>query len=789
MTPSRKTQVLGAVVVALLAAAGFGVTQTAEQKTEPLHLTIDLIMRGDEFVGTDPAAVMWSYDGKRLYFRWKKPGEKETDYYYIEPPDLTPKKITRDDMLKRPPVTPAYSSYEQERFRYRGTSVVYDGEKKRALIEEEGDLRLLDLRTGRSIRLTATDARESNARFSFDQKKIAFVSDDNLFLISLEDLSLRQLTSFTRKKNSEDEKPDELAKWYTRQQEDLFQEFKKGQERKMGRDEPPSSSAERRRKPFPLADNEMVSSLGATPDESQVAFILYQNEADAGQTIVPRYVTRSGFTETLDSHPKAAYAASRMSKAGIMSTSTGEVQWVNFGLGEQKVYPTSLIWSPDGKACLIEVHSWDRKNQWLYLVNPATATATVIEHAHDDAWVGPLALAGLFWWPDGRHVSYISEKDGYAHLYRASVDDQNKEQLTKGKFEVSEAWLSRDAKTIYLLSNEEHPGETHLYAMPAHGGPRTKITSWHGRHDVYLSPDEKTIAFIYSATNVRPELYLQPNRPGAPVRQATLSTTEEFRRYAWAAPEVIRFQARDGVDVYARLYKPGNWMAQGPAVIFIHGAGYLQNAHKGWSSYYREYMFHNFLMDQGYLVLDIDYRGSAGYGRDFRTGIYRHMGGKDLEDIIDGAKYLAQAHQVNPQRIGLYGGSYGGFLTLMGLFTAADYFRAGAALRPVTDWAHYQPWYAVDILNLPQSDAEAYKQSSPIYFAEGLKGALLICHGMEDTNVHFQDTVRLAQRLIELGKENWEVAVYPVEDHSFRNNSSWADEYKRIYKLFERNLK
>jgi dipeptidyl aminopeptidase/acylaminoacyl peptidase len=239
--------------------------------------------------------------------------------------------------------------------------------------------------------------------------------------------------------------------------------------------------------------------------------------------------------------------------------------------------------------------------------------------------------------------------------------------------------------------------------------------------------------------------------------------------------------------VYARLYKPSS--PNGAAVIFVHGAGYTQNAHKWWASYFREYMFHNLLADRGYTVLDIDYRASAGYGRDWRTGIYRFMGGKDLEDHVDGARWLAEQHQVDPKRIGIYGGSYGGFITLMAMFTTPDVFAAGAALRPVTDWAHYNHGYTSDILNEPVTDSVAYAKSSPIYHAEGLKGHLLICHGMVDVNVHFQDAVRLSQRLIELGKDNWELAVYPMEDHGFVEPSSWTDEYKRILKLFDSTLK
>jgi dipeptidyl aminopeptidase/acylaminoacyl peptidase len=255
---------------------------------------------------------------------------------------------------------------------------------------------------------------------------------------------------------------------------------------------------------------------------------------------------------------------------------------------------------------------------------------------------------------------------------------------------------------------------------------------------------------------------------------------------------VVTFRARDGASVPARLFTPEQLSRprhpDRPAVVFIHGAGYLQNAHRYWSTYYREYMFHHLLAERGYVVLDVDYRGSAHYGRDWRTGIYGYMGGKDLDDVLDGAAWLVKEHGVDARRIGTYGGSYGGFLTLMALFTSPDTFASGAALRPVTDWAHYNDPYTSNILDLPQDKAQQFRRSSPIHFAAGLKVPLLICHGMVDDNVHFQDSVRLAQKLIELRKEDWELAVYPVERHGFDRETSWADEYKRILKLFQRTL-
>jgi dipeptidyl aminopeptidase/acylaminoacyl peptidase len=270
--------------------------------------------------------------------------------------------------------------------------------------------------------------------------------------------------------------------------------------------------------------------------------------------------------------------------------------------------------------------------------------------------------------------------------------------------------------------------------------------------------------------------------------QITFSTTPEFNAYPWRSPDVISFKAQDGTMVNARLYKPESSNANKAAIIFVHGAGYLQNAHNYWSTYHREYMFHNLLTDAGYTVLDIDYRGSDGYGRDFRTGIYRFMGGKDLSDQIDGKKYLVDNLNIDAGRVGLYGGSYGGFITLMGMLTTPGEFKAGAALRSVTDWAHYNHGYTGNILNFPETDPLAYKKSSPIYFADNLKGELLMLHGMVDNNVEYKDIVRLSQRFIELGKKNWTLASFPVEAHGFKETYSWVDEYSRILNLFNNSL-
>ena len=418
----------------------------------------------------------------------------------------------------------------------------------------------------------------------------------------------------------------------------------------------------------------------------------------------------------------------------------------------------------------------------------------MLDHQHDDAWVrGGFGGGDTFGWIDAKRIWFLSEETGFQHLYVRAVDDSAPKALTSGRFEVFDARLSRDRAAFFVTTNEVHAGERQLYRIPVAGGAAARMTKETGAHLVAVSPDGSTLADVYSNGRTPPEVYLTPGGASALGRRVTVSTRPAFRTYTWQDPPVMTFKARDGVDVPARLFTPESVGAtrdpHKPGVVFVHGAGWLQNAHRFWSTYYREYFFHHLLASRGYVVIDVDFRGSAGYGRDWRTAVAGYMGGQDLHDVVDAAKFLSDKEGVDPRRIGVYGGSYGGFITLMAMFTTPDVFAAGAALRPVTDWAHYNHPYTSNILGVPPQDAEAYRKSSPIHFAEGLKGALLICHGMVDTNVHFQDSVRLAQRLIELRKEHWELAVYPVENHGFEEATSWADEYKRILALFEKTLR
>lgn len=768
-------------------------------------LTVEKIMRDPKWIGTSPDGVHWGIDG-RLYFNWNPESEEIAPLYRVTTSDHLPKRVDHSEAQR------VVSQY------------VYDKSRSRIVYERKGDIYFRDLKSGDEVQLTNTASRESNPRFSKDGKYIIFQQGDNLYRFGLEEYEWVQLSDFTRESNGmgsgggdRKEPLTRQNKWLQDDQLELFDVLKQRERRdsihRAKQQESAPSPALRKL----YIGEDMLSLQQASPDGRYITYRLTKRADGNTNTIVPNYVTKSGYTEDLPARTKVGnalpisgtYIYDRQ-RDTVYEVNTSNIPgiadlpdfWDDYPDNKAKLSEENkkrqvtighVMWNETGTAACVVVTAADNKDRWVMRLDVEAGSLSLIDRQRDEAWIAGPGIGGSWGggnmgWVTDEVIYFQSEASGYSHLYIANIRTREKQQLTEGKWEVSNLQLSADKKHFYFTANIKHPGITHFYRIPVNGGNVIQLTHADGGNETLLSPDEKWLAIRYSYSNRPWELYLQENKPGAKAVKITESLTEEFKAYPWREPEVISFKNRFGDDVYARLYQPSAPKPNRPAVIFVHGAGYLQNVHYWWSQYFREYMFHNLLVDIGYTVLDIDYTGSAGYGRDHRTGIYRHMGGKDLSDQVDGVKLLVENYGVNPKNIGIYGGSYGGFITLMAMFNEPGVFAAGAALRSVTDWAHYNHGYTSNILNEPAEDPLSYRRSSPIYFADGLQGHLLMCHGMVDVNVHFQDIVRLSQRLIELGKDNWELAVYPVEDHGFEEPSSWSDEYKRILKLFQERL-
>ena len=767
-------------------------------QAQGFSLTVDSIMRGPELVGNPPNNLRWSGDSKELYFEWLIPKEDQASTWVVSRDGGAPRRLS--DAERR--LAPLANGQ-------------WDATRRRILGVDRGDIVIIDTVAHKRIDVTRTTGAESNPRWARNETHVTFVRDNNLFLVPVESVgagAVVQLTDVSARRP--DPRSTDSQKFIKEEEPKLIDWVEQEAARRKRREELDKSRALPK---FELGERQNIADAALSGD-GKFAFLVVNDRAQSKAAIVPRFVSESAFTEDINSRTFVGDAQDRRRMA-VLNLETGEGVWAGLeGVSDTTAIPRppfgneprpaskpdpapkrdvrwgSPLLSPDGSVAVISIRAADNTERWLARLDPATGKTTVLDHIKDEAWVREVN-GGQGWLPDNKRIWFLAEHDGWMHLYTvdATAASPARQQLTSGKFELEQADLSPDGKTFYIVSTEPHPGERQTYSLSVDGGPRTRITTPVGNNQGVISPDSTMFGLVMSSSNRPPEVFLMPNRPGAAATRVTTSPKPEWLTYNWVEPQLITYRSRDGKDVYARLFTPEMVGARrdpkAPAVVFVHGAGYAQNAHKYWSTYYREYMFHHLLASRGYVVLDPDYRASAGYGRDWRTAIYRWMGGHDLNDVVDGAAYLVRSHKVSANRIGVYGGSYGGFITLMALFTSPDTFAAGAALRPVTDWSHYNHGYTSNILNEPQSDAEAYRKSSPIYFAAGLKAPLLIAHGMVDTNVHFQDSVRLVQRLIELRKENWEIAPYPVEDHGFVEATSWADEYKRILRLFETNLK
>lgn len=769
-------------VFALVAAAATAVAPLAAQDSSTFTLTIPNIMRGPEVVGRMPERVQWSPDSRWIYFEWLPPGSDWRDplapYRVRASAGAKPERLTDTQADSLVPSAEMGSLSHNGRLR---------------AVEYEGDIYVVDLRTRIARRLTDTGAREADPQFDVGDSRVFFTRDDNVFAIELKDGMVQQLTDVRQgPAPKEDSANSGQRKALEADQKRLFAVVRDEYRADSIRKAREAHAEGIRGKPLYLLRNERVANLAVSPNGKSVLLITRINSERSRSTEVPKWVTKSGYVEDLKGRDKVGDTQDS-GRVALVSLPSGVARWLHPIPGDTIANPglvRMLGWSDDGTHALLFTVSSNYKSRYLETVTADAGAIDTIDVLRDTAWIeGPCFGCGG-WTKGGKRAWFVSEADGYAHIYTVNADGTGRTQLTKGKWEVLDATLSPDKKWFWMHTSEASPYERQFYRMAVAGGARERITDAKGGHDVTVSPNGQLLADVYSTPNRPPELFVEPFRAGSSMAQLTVSPTKAWLAYHWIAPDIIQIPASDGVMVPARIYRPQDVGAQpnGAAVIFVHGAGYLHNVVDYWSTYFREYMFNQMLASKGYVVLDEDYRGSAGYGRDWRVAVYRHMGGRDLQDEVDASRYLGTKFGIPPERVGMYGGSYGGFMTLMAMFTEPKHFGAGAALRAVTDWSHYNHWYTMRILNLPDKDTVAYHQSSPIYFAQGLQGPLLLCHGMVDTNVEFEDIVRLTERLIELGKTNWQLAPYPVENHGFVRPSSWTDEYSRVFALFERTI-
>ena len=790
-------------------------------------LTLEAIMADPAWIAAAPQQPYWSADGRAVYYSAKRKDSAIVDLYRLDLANGKDGVVDGAGMAQGD-----------------GADSVYDLPGTRAAFARNGDIFVRDLRNGALTQITRTPDKESSPQFSADGRMLIFRAGNDWFVHDLAS-HVTMPAAVVKADKDPDAKPadDDLRDF----QLGTFSTLKKLKDDKEARrthaEEMRRADPTRAAAPFWLGDEVKILDTELSPDVRWMLVVTMPKKHEEGRRgELTRYVTESGYEEPekervrvgrsapapqslqlLDLVNHKAYPLGLDGLPGIHDDPLKSVREENAKAGNKPAekqkedkdsktkQPSALgpqpfravrivssaedgggggiVWSRDGQMLAIQLRAIDNKDRWIATVDFDRHALVPQHRLTDPGWIN-WNFNEFGFLNDQRTLWFESEETGYAHLYTKAVNGKAV-ALTSGKFEVSHPVLSTDGRWFYVRANAEAPYAYDVYRVASGGGKLERVTQYKGMQDFALSHDDKQLLVTHSSSYVPPQLAIANADGSGTPRELGDMRTPAFAAMNWLTPEVVEVPSTHfkGV-IYAKLYKPANFdkSVKHPAVVFVHGAGYLQNVHMQYPAYFREQMFHNLLVQKGYVVIDMDYRGSEGYGRDWRTAIYRQMGHPELEDLLDGKKYLVDNDSVDPKRVGIYGGSYGGFMTLMALFRAPGEFGAGAALRPVTDWMQYNHEYTSNILNMPQEDPIAYKRSSPIEFADGLRDPLLICHGVIDDNVLFEDSMRLYQRLIELHKDNFTISPYALDRHGFTNPDSWLDEYKRIYRLFEQNI-
>lgn len=691
-------------IAIFLAVLTFTAIEAIGQGLDTLQLRT--IFHEPYLVGVRPSFQSFSDDGMKVYFSWNENHKPPSSRYEV---DLDGKNLKKSESSR-----PMGMRIESP-------------DKRHILTSQGGDLYLSDFNGENRRVLSAMDGNEGGAIWSTDSQKIAFTKNGDVFIVSLEPASVRQITS-----KSADEPNYAIWGWGL------------GNQRLI------------------------VSQVDNSEGVMDVYFPRY-----VGKFVQPG-ASRRGFGETT------------LSEINVESKKVTALLKGVYRLGSRN-------FSPSERYFMVDRTDVAQKQRDLMVYDFTTSTFNTVFKDSTHGWMsGHSASFGI----GSDLILFTSERDGWNHLYTVNPDGSDMKQRTNGNFEINwHAWLSDNA--LLFASTEVDPGERHLYTLVLNTGLIKQITTEEAfRESFRLSPDRKWVVYERTFWNQPEDLYAIHLLDSNKEIRLTNTVPDRFHNVNWQVPQYHRFQGRDGSTMLSMsVLKPRNMQEDQkyPVVVFVHGAGSLQNVYKGWSnSYWREYQFHQYLNQQGYVVIEVDYRHSLGYGRKFREDVTNWMGRYELEDIVDGLDRIGAEGYADLDRVGIYGGSYGGFMALYAVSNEPDRIHAAAALRAVTNWENYfwaNPGYTWPRLGHPDIDTLNYKLSSPLSYADTLSRPVYILHGLIDDNVGFQDAVQYVERLIQTGNKKFDMMMYPSERHSFTDPDAWYDEYRRIFNFFEKEVK
>ena len=679
---------------------------------------------------THMPAVTWAPDGKR--FAWI---EEKAIWQYEVAAKKKKEMISLTPLEEKAIKPPKPETFDWQNRRVSEQSFQWSSSGEEMLISVEGDLFLLHTKSGKWDQLTATPEPEHDPKLSPDGHFVSFRRGHDLYSLEISSKKLTRLTE------------DGSATLWNGELDWVYPE-----------------------------ELELSTAHWWSPDSSQIAYLQFDV---AREWVFPQVDLLSWHAKPepeLFPQPGTPNADVRL---GVIPATGGPTRWMDIGDTRDHLL-ARVYWAPDSRAVAYERLNRIQNQLELGLADVHTGTPRLLLTEQDSYWIN--VNDDFRFLGKGKQFLWGSERDGYHHLYLCSVDDKRVTQLTKGDWEVTEvAGVNEESRELFFVSTEQSPLERQLYRVRLDGRQKQRLSGGAGTHSISMSPTA--------------DYYLDTASSLASPPRRTLHESDgaQIAVYEEAVPpdveilpaEIVTLKASDGTQLYARMIKPAGFSPDKkyPVVVMIYGGPHAQTVRDAWSGA----NFDQVLAQKGYLIWQLDNRGSSGRGHLWESKIYHETGVQELRDQLDGIRYLETLGFADMKRVGISGWSYGGYMTLYALANAPNVFRAGIAGAPVTDWRNYDTIYTERYMGLPAENPEGYRRSSPQTNAADIKAKLLIVHNVEDDNVHFQNTVQMANLLQKEGKQ-FQMLVYAQKSHGV-NGPAHKQMLQAMLDFFQKALK
>lgn len=712
------------------------------------NLTIERIFDSPALEGSSANNVKVSPDGKRVTFLQGKTTDYERYdlWEYNIATGNTQMLFNSDDLHSGPEALSDEEKARRERMRLSGSGIVnyfWSDDGKALLFPLAGDAYYFRLGDEKAQKILDTDAFETDIRFSPKANFISYVREQNLFIKNIKTQVETQLT-FDGKGTIKNAMAEFVA------------------QEEMGR----------------------MTGYWWSPDESKIAFTQV-DEAPVDE--ITRSEIYADSIKMINQRYPSAGTPNVTVKLAVKDLASGNTQWIDLGK-EQDIYLARVNWMKDSQMLTYQWQSRDQKTLELRAFNSQSGKQNTLLTESSNTWVN--LNDDLHFLNDQKHFIWASEKSGFKHLYLYKNDGTLVRQLTQGDWVVDEIEAINEKQgLIYFTGRANTPLEQHIYTVSIAGGDIKKLSQRSGTHVPSFSDDASVYVDKFSTVNTpwQVSLHQADGKHLAWLNENAIKGSHplEALQSDWVEPTLDSFVSDDGTELYYRLYKPKKIQGKHPVIVYVYGGPHAQVVTNSWGG--NRGLLMQYWANKGYVVFSVDNRGSNYRGKAFEDPLYKKMGSTEVDDQIAGVKFLRKLPYVDPERIGIYGHSYGGYMSLMSMFKAGEYFKAGVAGAPVTDWALYDTHYTERYMGNPKEDEDAYIASSVFPYAKNLTGDLMIYHGMADDNVLFTNSTKLYKHLQDLAIP-FESMDYPGKKHSIRGKQTGIHLFHTITNFFDRHF-